>query len=129
MVFEESPFVERQIYSGFPSRRDENLMSAFHKLDWEDRWPVVQSFEDLRCKELGERLIFFHAPQSLPEAERERWSLKIKAKLLTEDEKCEWLTLPKAINQAEILIAANNGEKKTLLKGHLEFYKNLFLEQ
>lgn len=116
--FEESPFVERKIYSGFPSRRDENLMSAFHKLDWEDRWPISQSFEDERCKELGERLIFFHAPESMPLNKREKWVQKVQEKLYSEDPDCEWLTFTKAINQLEALILKQTGAQKKLLEGH-----------
>ena len=46
--FEDSPHVERQIYSGFAPRRDENIMAAFHKLEWKDRWSLVQSISDQR---------------------------------------------------------------------------------
>ena len=125
VAFEESSFIERQIYSGFLSRRDENLLAAFHKVDSEDRRPLVQSFVDKRCKELCERFIFFHAPESIPEENCKIWDRKTREKFYTADPSCEWLIFPKAINHAKTMIAANNGEKKALLEGHLQYYKNL----
>jgi len=123
-TFEVSQFVEQKIYDGFPSRRDENLMSDFHKLNWEDRWSVVQSFKDVRYIELGERLIYFHSPKSIPEARQKFWKHEIESKLQMTDTDCEWLTVPKAITQAESMIAKNEGAKKTLLEGHLQYYKS-----
>ena len=123
-TFEVSPFVEQKIYDGFPSRRDEDLMSDFHKLNWEDRWPVVQSFEDVRYKELGERLIYLHSPESIPRERQKIWRNKIKSKLHMTEPDCEWLTVPKAITQAESMISTNEGSKKTLLEGHLRYYKS-----
>ena len=119
-TYEVSPFVEQKIYDGFPSRRDENLMLDFHKLNWEKRWLVVQSFEDARYKELGERLIYFHSPESIPQERQKIWQQKIQSKLHVTDPNCEWLTVPKAITQAESMIAKHEGTKKTLLEGHLQ---------
>lgn len=69
--------------------------------------------------------IFFHSPESIPEENRKIWDQKIRDKLHTADPDCEWLTLPKAINQVETMIAANDGEKKVLLEGHLQYYMQI----
>lgn len=124
-TFKVFPFVEQKIYDGFPSRRDENLMLDFHELNWDDRWPVVQSFEDVRYKELGERLIYFHSPESIPQERQKIWRQNIQTKLHLTDPDCEWLTAPKAITQAESMITKNEGTKKTLLEGHLRYYKSI----
>lgn len=121
--FEESPYVERRIYSGFPSRKDENLMSAFHKLGWEGRWDIVQSFSDTRYRELGQRLLYFYAPQTMPTSARSVWAEKVRKRLHSEAPDTEWLTLSKAIDDTNKMIEGSDGATKTLLLGHLRRYQ------
>ena len=58
--------VEEQIFDGFPSRADSVLMQQFHNVDWADRWRLLQGFDDLRWKSLGQRVVAEHAPEVLP---------------------------------------------------------------
>ena len=120
--FEESPFVERQIYSGFPSRGDERLMSEFHKLPWNKRWDMVQSLEDARFREMGERLIFFNAPESMPVQRRQHWENYLEERLASTSPETEWLTLPKAIVQTNQMLEKYEGSEREILEGHLSQY-------
>lgn len=123
--FEESIYVERQIYSGFPSKRDTHIMEAFHTLDWKDRWAVAQSLTDPRYKKLGERLVFLNAPEAVPENIRTVLQERMKDRLLSTDPHCEWLTLDKAIKDTQSRLRECDDCEKTLLEGHLENYKKL----
>ncbi|MDZ4134861.1 MAG: exonuclease domain-containing protein [Paracoccaceae bacterium] len=75
------PPVEKQIYGGFYARADRDLLAEFQRADWPRRQAIVGLLTDARLRQLGRRLIAFHAPETLTadEAEqfeaflRERW--------------------------------------------------------
>ena len=123
--FEKSIYVERQIYSGFPSKRDTHIMEAFHTLDWKDRWAVAQSLTDPRFKKLGERLVFLNAPEAVPENIRTVLQERMKDRLLSTDPHCEWLTLDTAISETQSRLSECDDGEKTLLEGHLENFKKI----
>lgn len=74
--------VEEQIYSGFPSRADGQLLRAFQEGDWPQRMAIIGQLEDVRFKQLGRRIMFADRPELLSDEERtameqgvlERWS-------------------------------------------------------
>ena len=70
---EPSKIVEQRIYEGFPSRKDEERMRAFHLANWTQRAQIAETFEDDRLRELGRRLVFLEAPTSLQPAVREQF--------------------------------------------------------
>ena len=121
--FEDSPHVERQIYSGFAPRRDENIMAAFHKLEWKDRWALVQSISDQRYRELGERLIFSNAPESVPKERLGYWQNYMKTRLMSGEPDCEWLTLPKAYKAVTDMIEKLSPDENEFLKAHKQLYE------
>ena len=77
-----TPPVEKQIYGGFYSRADKALLSEFQRSDWRRREEIVATLADPRLRQLGRRLVAFHAPELLSADERglfegwlqERWS-------------------------------------------------------
>jgi len=77
-----TPPVEKQIYGGFYSHADKALLAEFQRADWRRRQEIVATLEDLRLRQLGRRLVAFHAPEMLSAGEcgqyqawlRERWS-------------------------------------------------------
>lgn len=76
------PPVEKQIYGGFYAKADRDLLAEFQRADWSRRREIVDLLADGRLRQLGRRLIAFHAPEfmSADEAEqfeaflRERWN-------------------------------------------------------
>ena len=77
-----APPVEKQIYGGFYSHADKALLAEFQRANWSRRQEIVATLADPRLRQLGRRLVAFHAPELLS-AEgrgqyqtwlRERWS-------------------------------------------------------
>jgi exodeoxyribonuclease-1 len=77
-----TPPVEKQIYGGFYSHADKTLLAEFQRADWRRREEIVATLADPRLRQLGRRLVAFHAPELLSADERglfegwlqERWS-------------------------------------------------------
>jgi len=93
-------------------------MLEFHDADWGDRYAIACQFEDPRYRELGERIIFADAPDSLPQSRRQYWRQHIADRLLGAGPACEALTLTSAIQQADDLLANLQGEQEALLRAH-----------
>ena len=69
----ESPHPEQRLYSGgFIPRADEEICRRFHRTRWSDRHEAAAGLADARLREFASRLVFHHAPDSLPAQERER---------------------------------------------------------
>ena len=52
---------ENQIYSGFPSEKDQLLMSQFHTaINPQQKLEIISNFEDPKYRALGERLIYIN---------------------------------------------------------------------
>ena len=93
VTYDQSGYVEEQLYGGFPSRADSSLMAEFHRVDWSDRMPVVQAFDDDRFRQLGQRLVAEHAPEALPAEVRSRYKLWVKDRRTAVD--VPWNTIGK----------------------------------
>ena len=117
--WEPSPFVEEQIYDGFPGPEDRSLMAAFNQSDttWPDRAALLGRFADARLRTLGERLLYTEAPQALEEHERSRHEADAASRLLADDDSVPWLTLPQAIRETDGLLADAAGAEASLLEG------------
>jgi len=108
------PTVERQIFGGFYSHADKALLSEFQRADWPRRQEIVAALSDTRLRQLGRRLVAFHAPQLLaPEGRaqykdwlRERWSAP-------DAPATEWMTKSKA-QRALDEMRADEGMDQTL---------------
>lgn len=93
-----TPSVEKQIYGGFYSHADKVLLAEFQRADWRRRQEIVATLADPRLRQLGRRLVAFHAPELLSEKEqgqyrawlKERWSAP-------EASESEWMTVEKSI--------------------------------
>lgn len=89
--------VEQQIFKGFYSWHDKARLKAFQEADWPRRQEIAASLQDARLRQLGARLIAFHAPNLLSESDRrryiawrsERWNVPAETEV-------EWMTLEKA---------------------------------
>ncbi|MGI3213164.1 exonuclease domain-containing protein [Roseovarius tibetensis] len=110
-----TPPVEKQIYGGFYSHADKALLKEFQRADWPQRQEIVVSISDPRLRQLGRRLVAFHAPELLSADERaqyqdwlrERWSAPDVAET-------EWMTLTKAHAALDELRANGAGQPHEL---------------
>ena len=108
------PTVEKQIFGGFYSHADKALLTEFQRADWPRRQEIVAALSDPRLRQLGRRLVAFHAPQLLsPEGRaqyedwlRERWSAP-------DAPATEWMTKSKA-QRALDEMRADEGLDQTL---------------
>jgi exodeoxyribonuclease-1 len=89
--------VEKQIFGGFYSHADKAMLVEFQRADWRRRRKIVDALEDARLRQLGRRLVAFHAPELLSPEERtqfeawlcERWSAP-------DTQEAGWMTTDKA---------------------------------
>ncbi|WP_395663157.1 exonuclease domain-containing protein, partial [Aestuariivirga sp.] len=94
-VYEQSPWLEGQIYRGFPGARDAALMRDFHRGSWPARAEIAGLFEDDRYRKIARRIVFGHRPDLLDNGTRRAFSTAIAQRWLTEG-KAKWLTLERA---------------------------------
>jgi exonuclease I len=120
---EPSPHVEERIYGGFFSQQDSGRMRRFHAADWPERVEILDQLEDERLREQGLRMIHAECPDALParlRTERERW---VAERILGQGNDVPWLTVPKALIEADDLMRDATPEQRRLLegiKGYLE---------
>jgi exonuclease I len=110
---EPSPLVERQIYDGFSSSADREIMERFHKTDWTDRIELAEQLRDQRMKRLAYRLIYLEKPDVLPVSMRISFDDRVAERLLTDDPNVPWRTIPKAIQEADDLLSGSSDADKT----------------
>ena len=91
------PPVEKQIFDGFYSPADKALLRKFQSADWRRRREIVSAFADARLRQLGRRLIAFHAPDLLSAGERQQFDDWLRVKWTAPDlPATEWMTFEKA---------------------------------
>jgi exodeoxyribonuclease-1 len=120
-----APLVEKQIFDGFYSRADKALLVEFQRADWRQRQELVAALSDPRLRQLGRRLVAFHASQLLSSKERaqfedwlsERWSAP-------DAPETEWMTADKARRAIDEL-RGNDGLDQALI-GEIEVYLQSF---
>ena len=113
---ESSPFVEEEIYDGFPGPADRAIMAAFHDTEWSDRAALLGGLADARLEELGERLLYSEAPEVMPDKDRHRYQADTAKRLLADQGSVPWLTLPQATDDADALLADLDGAEATIVK-------------
>ena len=112
---EPSPHIEQRLYDGFPGEVDQVHMARFHDVLWPDRVSLAGRMEDSRVKQFAHRLIYFEHPELLPatkRAELDAWRAK---RVLSDDEGVPWMTIRKAIREADDLLQYSSGEETALL--------------
>lgn len=95
---EPSEHIEEQIYRGFPSRNDAQLMEQFHRVSHPAKLEICEKFEDSRFCEFGLRLIYADNPDHLSVAQRE----KLEAAFYNrhhQQGKTPWMTHAKAAEE------------------------------
>ncbi len=69
--------VEAQIYDGFYSRQDQELLRQFHRVEWSNRQTILDQLSDPRLKVLGMRLMVLYGANFVPEPQRREFWLQI----------------------------------------------------
>jgi len=91
------PPVEKQIYDGFYGHADKTLLAKFQPADWRRRQEIVSSLADPRLRQLGRRLVAFHAPDLLSTEERGQYEAWLRGRWSApEDRETEWMTTVRA---------------------------------
>jgi exodeoxyribonuclease-1 len=92
-----TPLVEKQIFGGFYSHADKALLAEFQREDWPQRQEIVAALGDPRLRQLGRRLVAFHAPQLLSTEERAQFEDWLRQRWSAPDTpEAEWMTADKA---------------------------------
>lgn len=92
-----TPPVEKQIFGGFYSHADKTLLAEFQRADWRRRQEIVASLSDARLRQLGRRLVAFHAPELLSVEERARFQAWLEGRWSAPNaSEIEWTSLAKA---------------------------------
>jgi exodeoxyribonuclease-1 len=93
-----TPPVEKQIFGGFYNHADKALLAEFQRADWRRRQEIVATFSDARLRQLGRRLVAFHAPALLSSDERGQYEHWLRARWLAADvPETEWLTVERSM--------------------------------
>lgn len=91
--------VEKQIFSGFYSNADKALLAEFQRVDWPRRQEIAATFNDPRLRQLGRRLVAFHAQHLLAPEELAKYQLWLHGRWSAPDvPETEWLTARKALS-------------------------------
>ena len=113
--------VEEQIYGGFYSRNDQNILQDFQTVDWPKRAELILQFEDQRLKQLGRRLVSFYAPETGDQSNIERFSQFLKEKwFLREGKKVPWTTFDEVKRQLDEI--DEDPKIETGIKDYLKAY-------
>lgn len=92
-----APLVEKQIFGGFYSHADKALLAEFQRADWPQRQEIVAALGDPRLRQLGRRLVAFHAQQLLSPEERAQFEVWQRDRWSAPDApETEWMTADKA---------------------------------
>jgi exodeoxyribonuclease-1 len=124
--FEKSCHVEDQIYDGFFSREDQKLMGDFHRADWKRRFELSGEFSDPRLRVLSRRIIYCEAPEALPPELKAEYARAVATRILRRNEGTgRWMTIDKAIEEVNTLLAKCEPERLNFLQAHLQHLTNL----
>ncbi len=92
-----TPPVEKQIFGGFYGHADKALLAEFQRVDWRQRQQIVAALSDPRLRQLGRRLVAFHAPELLSPEERGQYEAWLRERWFAPDvPETEWMTADKA---------------------------------
>jgi exodeoxyribonuclease-1 len=120
-----TPPVEKQIFGGFYSHADKALLAEFQRVDWRRRQEIVAALEDPRLRQLGRRMVAFHAPELLSPEDRSRFEAWLHERWSAPDtQETGWMTTDKAQRALDEVQASRelDGERVTELADFLDGY-------
>lgn len=98
----EPEHLEQMVHAGFAGRADEALMAQFHREEWLGRADLVRRFEDVRFRQLAQRLVYEAAPHLLSKDDVSRLAHAIGERLASDPgDVTLWRSLPMAKAELE----------------------------
>ena len=120
-----SPHVEKRIYDGFWSRRDEQRLEAFHAVPWEERVAIAESLEDHRLAWLARRLIYVERPELLALEHRNTMASEKARRMMAEPAECAgWTTLCRAAADLAQLLDGQNAQSASSLNAYFNLRRD-----
>jgi len=95
-------YPEESIYKKFASDYDSKIMPEFHKVNWNDKFQVLQKFKDRRMQYFGKKILYEESPQSLPKNEYDLVHKEIAQRILSTNDE-NWNTIPRTYNEIDTL--------------------------
>ena len=86
----------------FALPEDSKIMPEFHKVDWKDKFSILQKFKDERMQYFGKKILYEESPQSLPENEYNLVHKEITSRILSTNEE-NWNTISRTYNEIDTL--------------------------
>ncbi|MCL4744379.1 MAG: hypothetical protein KJZ83_03085 [Burkholderiaceae bacterium] len=121
-----TPPVEKQIFGGFYSQADKALLTEFQRADWRRRQEIVTTLSDARLRQLGRRLVAFHAPELLSPEERAQYEAWLEGRWSAADvPEIEWTGKHRA--DAALVEMRTNGGVDLGLVDEIEAYLQDFV--
>ena len=120
---EEPDQVEKQIYGGFYSAADKQILEEFEAASWSHRAEMIATLEDPRLRQLGQRLIYWNAPAHVSNSYATAAQTTVRDRWLSNDPNAPWMTVAEVEKQlAEIASAgAISQDTLSILR---EFYRH-----
>jgi exodeoxyribonuclease-1 len=117
--------IEQQIFNGFYSWNDKARLKEFQGADWPRRQEIVVMFEDVRLRQLGARLVAFHASKLMSDNDRRRYIAWRRDRWnVPADTEVEWMTLQKA-RQALLEMKTTSSQDPAMLEAIEAFISHL----
>ena len=82
---------EASIYVKFVSNKEIPKMENWHKANWEEKFRLLDKFEDERLVDFGKKIIYQEAPQVLPETTLKKIKRSIAERILSTNKE-KWTT-------------------------------------
>ena len=106
-------YAEESIYKQFPSKEDNAIMPEFHRVDWKDKFSVVQKFKDERFQYFGKKILYEENPAVLPQEEYNLIHKEIAARVLSTNKE-KWNTIPRTYSEIDTLRNKFKDDKEKL---------------
>ena len=95
-------YAEESIYKKFASKEDSAIMPEFHKVDWKDKFSVLQKFRDERFQYFAKKILYEENPSALPKEEYEAIHKEIALRVLSTNKE-KWNTIPRTYSEIDTL--------------------------
>ena len=106
-------YAEESIYKQFPRKEDSAVMPEFHKVDWKDKFSIIQKFKDERFQYFGKKILYEENPDALPRQEYEAMHKEIALRVLSTNKE-KWNTIPRTYSEIDTLRNKFKDDEKKL---------------
>ena len=106
-------YAEESIYKKFASKEDSAIMPEFHKVEWKDKFTVLQKFKDERFQYFGKKILYEENPEVLPKNEYNMLHKEIASRVLSTNKE-KWNTIPRTYSEIDTLRNKFRDDKEKL---------------